>query len=68
MGRWSVAFAVKLGIIRLVLFKNAVDGSQQHSCNSNNGLFVTTALFQRKVTASNFGAFLVTNGAKSTLN
>ena len=55
--RRSVGAAVEFGVVKLVLFENVVDGSQQHSGDGNNRLFVAPALFESKVAASDFGKF-----------
>ena len=45
MFRRSVDVSIKLGIVRFILLKDAVNGSQQHSCNGNDGFFVAPAFF-----------------------
>jgi hypothetical protein len=65
----SVRLAIKFRIVRLVLFQDIVDGSQQHSGNSSHGFLVTAALFQSIVTVDNFGVLVLTlDSGKRTLN
>ena len=67
MCRWSVALAVKLRVVRFIFLENVVDGGQQHSGNGNDGFFVSTTLFECKVTISDFRELLGTDSTKSTL-
>ena len=68
MFRWSVRSEIELGIVRFILFENVVNGSEQHSGDSNNCLLVTSALFNRKVTVADFRVVLFAYSAKSALN
>ena len=63
-----VRFAVKLWIIRLVLFEDVVDGSQQHPCNGNNRFLVSAPLFKIEITGTDFRSFFTLDGSKSTLH
>lgn len=63
MRRRKASLPIKLGIVRLILFQNVVDGGQQHPGNSDDGLFVPTTFSQRKIAAAHFGELLGTNGA-----
>ena len=54
VSRRNIYFVGKLSIVRLVLLQNVVDGSQQHSGNSDDSLSVTTTLVECKVTISDF--------------
>lgn len=47
MCRWIVRLSIKVGVVRLILFEDIVDGSQQHSRNRDDGFLVTSALFNR---------------------
>ena len=68
MSRQNVCFAVKFRVVRFIFPENVVDGSQQHSGNGDDSLFVPTTLFERKVTISDFRELLDTDSAKSALN
>ena len=68
VSRRNIYFVGKLSIVRLVLLQNVVDGSQQHSCNSDNSFLVTSALFNRKIPIADFRVALGANRAQSTLN
>lgn len=68
MFRGSVCPAIEFGIVRLILFENVVNGSEQHSCDGNDRFLVTSALFNRKIPIANFWVALRANGIKSTLN
>lgn len=61
--RWPVSLAVKFRVVRFIFLEDVVDGSQQHSGNSDDRFFVPPTLFECKVTASNFRELL---GADST--
>ena len=65
---WSVAAPIQFGVIGFILLENVVNGSQQHSCNGNDGFFVAPALFYRKVAVSNFGVAFRADGTEGTLN
>lgn len=52
--RSAVTTEVKFWIVWLVLLENAVNGSKQHSCNSDNGFLVPPAFSQRKITVLDF--------------
>lgn len=68
MFRRGVCPAIEFGIVRLILFEDVVNGSEQHSSDSNNRLLVPSALFNRKIPTADFGVALRANGTKSTLN
>lgn len=68
MYRRSVCFAVELRIIRLIFLEHIVNGSQKHSCDSDNRFLVAPAFFQGEVTAADFWELLSPNGTQSTLN
>ena len=65
MFRRSVHPAIQLGILRLILFENVVNGSEQHSGNSNNCFLVTSALFNREVATADFRVAFGTDSTKS---
>ena len=52
--RRSVSLAVKFRVVVFIFLENVVDGSQQHSGNSDDSLSVTTTLVECKVTISDF--------------
>ena len=58
----------KLSIVRLVLLQNVVDGSQQHSGDSDDSFFVSPALFESEITVTDFRKLFGTDGCKSALN
>jgi len=59
MVRRSVDLSIKLGIVGFILLEDVVNGSEQHSCNSNDSFFVTPALFQIFIASADLGiAFL----------
>ena len=53
---------------RVLFLENVVDGGQQYSGNGNDGLLVSSALFECKVTISDFRELLGADGTKSALN
>ena len=53
---------------RVLFLENVVDGGQQYSGNGNDGFLVSSALFERKVTISDFRELLGADGTKSALN
>ena len=59
---------VKFRIVWLILFKNVVNGGQQHSGNGDDRFLVTSAFFNRKIPIADFGVAFGTNGTKSALN
>ena len=54
--------------IGFFFLENVVDGGQQYSGNGNDGFLVSSALFERKVTISDFRELLGADGTKSALN
>ena len=60
--------SIKLGSVGLILLENVVNGSEQHSCNGNNGFFVTPALFQVFIAPANLRIALFANCTQRTLN
>src|SRR5574344_1692859 len=64
----SVDPAIQLGIVRLILFENVVNGSEQHSGDSNNRFLVTSALFDREVPIADFRVVFGAYSTKCTLN
>ena len=68
MCRWPVALAVKLRVVRFVLFEHIVDSRKEHPGNGDDGFLVTSALFESEVAITDFRELLSFNGGKSTLN
>lgn len=44
--RWSVALAVKFGIVRFIFLEHIVDDREQHPGDGDNGFLVATTLFE----------------------
>lgn len=66
--RRSVGVAVEFWVVRLVLFENVVDGSQQHSGDGDDGFLVTPALFESKIAVADFWELFGSNSVESALN
>ena len=64
---WPVVLAVEVGVVRLVFLQDIVDGSQQHSGDSNDSFLVSSAFFERKVTISDLGMMVTFDGSISAL-
>ena len=45
---WIAQPSIKVSIVKLILFENVVDGSQQHCCDSDGSFLVTSALLMDK--------------------
>ena len=60
----SVRPAIEFGIVRLILFEDVINGSEQHSGNSNNRFLMTSALFNRKIPTADFRIALFANRTK----
>ena len=59
---------VKLGVVRLILLQDVVDGSQQHPGDGDNGFLVAAPLFDSLITISDFRVFVAFDGGQSALN
>lgn len=46
--------AVKLRVVRLILFENVINGGQQHSGNGNDRLVVAAPFLEVQIAASDF--------------
>ena len=68
VSRRNICLVVKLGIVRLVLLQNVVDGGQQHPCNGNNSFLVTSAPLNRKIPIADFRIALNPNSTERALN
>ena len=62
MIRGNICFAVKLGVVRLVLIQNVIDSSEQYPSNGNNSFFVTSALLNREIPIADFWVTFSMNG------
>ena len=60
--------AVKLRIVRLIFLEHVVNGGEQHSGNSDNGLFMSPAFLECKITIADFREPFGTNRTESALN
>ena len=60
--------SIKLGIVGLILLEDVVNCSEQHSCNGNDGFFVTPALFQVFIAPADFRIAFLANCTQRTLN
>lgn len=67
VNRRKFGLSVEFGVVRLVLFQDVVDGSQQHSCNSDNSFLVTPALFNGKIPIADFRVALDANRTERTI-
>ena len=68
MFRWSVVTTeIKFRIVWLILLENDVDGSEQHSRDSDNGFLVSPAFFQREVSVLDFRMLIALTDSKRTL-
>ena len=65
--RSVVTTEIKLRIVWLILFENVVDGSEQHSCDSDNRFLMPPAFFQREITVLDFGVLAALTNSKRTL-
>ena len=63
-----VRLSIKLSIVRFVFLQNVVNGSQEHSGDSDNRFLVSAPLFDSIVAVSDFGVSFAADSAKRALN